>query len=41
MCVGCSSRSMLINIEVKPKTALVTWPVLVEKFSAGRAKNAR
>ena len=41
MCVGCSSRSMLISIDVKPKTALVGCPVVVEKFSTGRAKNAR
>ena len=40
-CVGCSSRSMLISIEVKPKTALVGCPVVVEKFSTGSAKNAR
>jgi hypothetical protein len=41
MCVGCSSRSTLISIEVKPYTALVGCPVLVEKFSTGRAKKAR
>jgi hypothetical protein len=41
MCVGFSSRSMLISIEVKPKTAFVGCPVWVEKFSTGRAKNAR
>ena len=41
MCVGFSSRSMLISIEVKPNTALVAWPVWVEKFSTGRAKYAR
>ncbi len=41
MWVGCSSRSTLISIEVKPKTALVCWPVVVEKFSTGSAKNAR
>ena len=41
MWVGCSSRSTLISIEVKPKTALVCCPVVVEKFSTGRAKNAR
>ena len=40
-CVGCSSRSTLISIEVKPYTAFVTWPVDVEKFSTGRAKKAR
>jgi hypothetical protein len=28
-------------MEVKPYTALVGCPVLVEKFSTGRAKNAR
>ncbi len=37
MCVGCSSRSMLISIDVKPNTALVAWPVWVEKFSTGSA----
>jgi hypothetical protein len=31
----------LMSIEVKPYTALVGWPVLVEKFSTGSAKNAR
>ncbi len=41
MCVGRSSRSTLISIEVKPKTALVGWPVVVEKFSSGSAKKAR
>ncbi len=41
MCVGRSSRSMLISIDVKPKTALVGCPVWVEKFSTGSAKNAR
>ncbi len=35
--VGRSSRSTLISIEVKPKTALVGCPVVVEKFSTGRA----
>jgi hypothetical protein len=30
-----------MSIEVKPNTALVVCPVLVEKFSAGRAKKAR
>ena len=39
--VGCSSRSRLISIEVKPYTALVVCPVPVRKFSAGSAKNAR
>jgi hypothetical protein len=39
--VGRSSRSTLKSIEVKPYTALVGWPVLVEKFSTGSAKNAR
>jgi len=38
---GCSSRNALMSIEKKPYTALVTWPVEVEKFSTGRAKNAR
>jgi hypothetical protein len=28
-------------MEVKPYTALVVCPVLVRKFSAGSAKNAR
>ena len=37
---GCSSDSSLINIEVKPKTAFVTWPVRVARVG-GRAKNAR
>ena len=37
MCVGASSRRVLISIEVKPYTALVGWPVVVEKFSTGRA----
>ena len=41
MCVGCSSRSMLISIEVKPNTAFVGWPVGVEKLSTGSAKKAR
>ena len=40
-CVGCSSRSTLMSIEVKPNTALVCWPVVVAKFSTGRAKKAR
>ena len=39
--VGFSSRSTLISIDVKPNTALVLWPVVVEKFSTGRAKKAR
>src|SRR5215469_13675825 len=39
--VGCSSRSTLISIAVNPYTALVGWPVVVEKFSTGSAKNAR
>ncbi len=39
--VGASSRSTLMSIEVKPKTALVGWPVRVAKFSTGSAKNAR
>ena len=30
-----------MSIEVNPKTALVTCPVFVLKFSAGKAKNAR
>ena len=41
MWVGCSSRSTLMSIEVNPKTALVCCPVVVEKFSTGRAKKAR
>ena len=41
MWVGRSSRSTLISIEVKPKTALVGCPVVVEKFSSGSAKKAR
>ena len=40
-CVGRSSRSTLMSIDVKPNTALVCWPVVVEKFSTGRAKKAR
>ncbi len=36
-CVGFSSRRMLINMDVNPYTAFVTWPVFVTKFSAGRA----
>ena len=40
-CVGASSRSTLMSIDVNPYTAFVCCPVLVEKFSAGRAKNAR
>ena len=39
--VGRSSRSTLMSIEVKPNTALVGCPVVVEKFSRGSAKNAR
>jgi hypothetical protein len=30
-----------MSMAVKPYTALVGWPVVVEKFSGGRAKNAR
>ena len=40
-CVGFSSRSTLMSIAVNPYTALVGWPVVVEKFSIGSAKNAR
>ena len=40
-CVGRSSRSTLMSIAVNPYTALVGWPVVVEKFSAGSAKKAR
>src|ERR1700722_1158275 len=39
--VGFSSRSTLMSIAVNPYTALVGWPVVVEKFSIGSAKNAR
>jgi hypothetical protein len=41
MWVGFSSRSTLISIEVNPNTAFVVCPVVVEKFSGGRAWNAR
>lgn len=41
MWVGCSSRRTLMSIEVKPYTALVGCPSVVEKFSTGNAKNAR
>ena len=37
MCVGASSRRVLISIEVNPYTAFVGWPVVVEKFSTGSA----
>ena len=37
MCVGRSSRRALMSIAVKPYTALVGWPVVVEKFSTGSA----
>ena len=37
MCVGFSSRRVLMSIEVKPYTAFVGWPVVVEKFSTGSA----
>ena len=30
-----------MSIEVNPNTALVCWPVVVEKFSTGSAKKAR
>ena len=40
-CVGSSSRRTLISMATKPYTPLVCCPVLVEKFSAGRAKKAR
>ena len=36
-CVGFSSRRRLISIDVNPYTALVCWPVSVEKFSFGSA----
>src|SRR5687767_1923035 len=41
MWVGFSSRNTLISIDVKPNTALVVCPVVVEKFSGGSAWNAR
>ncbi len=37
---GWLSRSSMTSIDVKPCTALVTWPALVAR-SMGRAKNAR
>ncbi len=40
-CVGCSSRSTLMSMAVKPYTAFVVCPVEVEKFSAGSAWKAR
>jgi hypothetical protein len=40
-CVGFSSRSTLMSIDVNPYTAFVGCPVVVEKFSTGSAKNAR
>jgi hypothetical protein len=40
-CVGFSSRRTLMSIDVNPNTAFVCWPVVVEKFSTGRAKKAR
>jgi hypothetical protein len=39
--LGCSSRRTLISIAVNPYTAFVGCPVVVEKFSGGRAKKAR
>jgi hypothetical protein len=30
-----------MSIAVNPYTAFVGWPVVVEKFSTGKAKNAR
>ena len=30
-----------MSMAVKPYTAFVGWPVVVEKFSAGSAKKAR
>ena len=30
-----------MSIDVNPNTAFVCWPVVVEKFSTGRAKKAR
>jgi hypothetical protein len=30
-----------MSIEVNPYTALVGWPVVVEKLYTGKAKNAR
>src|SRR5665647_2576039 len=38
MCVGFSARNRFANIEVKPNTAFVGTPVVVEKLSTGRAK---
>lgn len=37
MWLGCSSRSRLMSMAVKPYTALVVSPFLVLKFSAGNA----
>src|SRR5665647_968412 len=37
MCVGFSSRNRFASIEVKPNTAFVGTPVVVEKLSTGRA----
>ncbi len=37
-CVGFSSRSRFVSIDVNPKTAFVDCPVVVENFSTGRAK---
>ena len=39
-CSGRWSRTRFNSIEVKPNTALVTWPEAVV-MSVGRAKNAR
>ena len=37
---GSWSRTTLISMDVKPKTAFVTWPDAVAR-SVGSAKNAR
>src|SRR5699024_12160844 len=39
--VGCCSRIIANNMLTKPYTALVCWPVVVWKFSAGNAKKAQ
>src|SRR5665647_3418715 len=41
MCVGFSSRNRFASIEVKPNTAFVGTPVVVEKLWTGGAKDAR
>ena len=37
MCVGDSEPTRLATMDKNPYTALVCWPELVEKFSAGSA----